>query len=68
VPGSVLVPSDKECDVFIDNGLAGTTNVPFDVEVGTHDIDLGAPPTQRITVLPTHTPLNPLVVHFEESI
>lgn len=64
--GSVLVPSAEECDVFIDNQRCGTTNVPFDVEVGTHDIDLGGPPSQRITVLPSHTPLNPLIVHFQD--
>jgi hypothetical protein len=68
MPGSVLVPSIQQCDVFIDQKQCGTTNVPFDVEIGTHDIDLGAPPSQRITVLPSHTPLNPLVVEFNEPL
>ncbi|HUP61511.1 MAG TPA: hypothetical protein VNA69_13945 [Thermoanaerobaculia bacterium] len=66
MPGSVLVPFEDLRDVFIDGQLCGTTNVPFDVQVGTHDIDLGGPPSQRIIVLPTHTPLNPLIVHFQE--
>jgi hypothetical protein len=66
MPGSVLVPFGSHSDVFIDNQLCGTTNEPFDVEIGTHEIDLGGPPSQIIIVLSSHTPLNPLIVHFEE--
>lgn len=66
MPGSVLVPFPDRLDVYIDNQKCGTTNTPFDVEVGTHDIDLGGPPSQRIVVLSSHTPLNPLIVYFEE--
>ena len=67
--GSVLVPFAEERDVFINTQKCGTTNVPFDVEVGTHDIDLGEPvnydpPTQRIRVRSSNTPLDPLVVNF----
>jgi hypothetical protein len=67
MPGSVLVPFDGVLDVFIDNQRCGVTNIPFDVEVGTHDIDLGTPPSQRIIVLSSHTPLNPLIVQFQEQ-
>jgi hypothetical protein len=67
--GSVLVPFEEDRDVFIDNTRCGTTNLPFEVEVGTHDIDLGAPadydpPTQKIQVKSQNSSLNPLVVHF----
>ena len=67
--GSVLVPFSEERAVFIDNTKCGTTNTPFEVEVGTHDIDLGSPvdydpPTQIIQVKAQNSALNPLVVHF----
>jgi hypothetical protein len=67
--GSVLVPFPEARDVFIDNGKCGVTNIPFDVEVGTHDIDLGLPadynpPTRQIRVKSTNTPLAPLIVKF----
>lgn len=69
MPGSVMVPFEVDRDVFIDTQKCGTTNVPFDVEVGTHDIDLGDPvnydpPTQKIKVRSNNTPTNPLVVNF----
>ena len=67
MPGSVLVPFGEKLDVFIDSQVCGTTNVPFDVEIGTHDIDLGRPPSKRIRVRSSHTPLNPLIVEFEEQ-
>ena len=68
--GSVYVPFAEDRNVFIDTKKCGTTNIPFQVEVGTHDIDLGfpedyTPVTQKIVVLGTHTPLAPLVVNFE---
>jgi len=67
--GSVLVSYAEVRDVFIDNTKCGFTNEPFDVQTGTHDIDLGdpvdyAPPTKQIKVKSTHTPLAPLVVKF----
>lgn len=72
MPGSVYVPFDEARDVFVDNTKCGTTNVPFDVEVGTHDIDLGdpknyTPPSRHVQVLAKHTPLNPLVVSFTKG-
>lgn len=67
--GSVLVPYEDDREVFIDNTRCGTTNAPFDVETGTHEIDLGepddyTPSSRRIRVKASHTPLNPLVVEF----
>jgi hypothetical protein len=67
--GSVYVPFEEDRDVFIDNTKCGRTNIPFEVEVGTHDIDLGSPldydpPTQSIQVKALNSPTNPLVVHF----
>jgi len=67
--GSVLVPFAEERDVYIDNTRCGRTNSPFEVEVGTHDIDLGSPldydpPTQTIQVKAQNSSLNPLVVQF----
>ena len=58
--GSVLVPYGETRDVFVDNQKCGTTNLPFDIEIGTHDVDLGdpqdyAPPSRQ--VLAKHTPL-----------
>ena len=69
MPGSVLVPYDDTRDVFVDNKLFGSTNLPFDVEVGTHDIDLGnphdyTPSSRHVQVLAQHTTLKPLVVNF----
>jgi len=70
--GSVYVPFAEDRNVFIDTKKCGTTNVPFQVEVGTHNIDLGwpqdyTPSTQEIVVLPSHTPLAPLEVNFESK-
>lgn len=67
--GSVLVPFEEDRDVFIDNTKCGRTNIPFEVEVGTHEVDLGSPldydpPTVMIQVKAQHSALNPLVVHF----
>jgi len=67
--GSVLVQFKESRDVFIDNTRCGVTNEPFDVQTGTHDIDLGTPadytpPTRKIKVKGTHTPLAQLVVTF----
>jgi hypothetical protein len=67
--GSVLVPFGEDRDVYIDNTKCGRTNIPFEVEVGTHDIDLGSPldyepSTQTIQVKAQNSALNPLVVHF----
>lgn len=67
--GSVLVPFEVDRPVYVDNTKCGTTNVPFEVEVGTHDVDLGNPvnydpPSQRIKVKSLNSSLNPLVVHF----
>jgi hypothetical protein len=69
MPGSVLVFWPTVRDVYIDNKLCGTTNAPFDVEIGRHDIDLGAPadydpPSRKIAVRAMHSPLNPLRVTF----
>ncbi|HYK05822.1 MAG TPA: hypothetical protein VE974_29015 [Thermoanaerobaculia bacterium] len=69
MPGSVLVSWPTERDVFIDNKRCGTTNAPFDVEIGRHDIDLGGPadympPTRKIIVRAVHSPLAPLRVTF----
>jgi hypothetical protein len=69
MPGSVFVPFVETRDVFVDNQKSGTTNLPFDVEVGTHDIDLGlprdyTPASRHVQVLAKHTPLNPLEVAF----
>ena len=68
--GSVYVPFAEDRTVYIDTKKCGTTNVPFQVQVGTHDIDMGwpqdyTPSSQRIVVLASHTPLAPLVVTFE---
>ncbi len=70
--GSVYVPFTQDREVFIDTKKCGMTNIPFSVEVGTHNIDLGSPPDyspvmQQIVVLSSHTPLAPLVVHFQEE-
>lgn len=67
--GTVLVEYSDERDVFIDNTRSGVTNEPFDVESGTHDINLGEPvnyfpSTKKIRVRTSHTPLNPLIVRF----
>jgi hypothetical protein len=67
--GSVLVQYIENRDVFSDTAKIGFTNLPFDVDTGTHDIDLGQPPdyspaTQKIKVKASHTPLAPLIVKF----
>ena len=67
--GSVLVPFSEDRDVFIDTQRCGRTNIPFEVQVGTHDIDLGeplnySPATQKIQVKAQSSSLNPLVVEF----
>lgn len=72
MPGSVLVSWPTDRDVFIDNKLCGTTNAPFDVEIGRHDIDLGepadyTPSTRKIIVRSVHSPLAPLRVSFTAS-
>lgn len=67
--GSVRVDFDEDRDVFIDNTRCGRTNVPFEVEVGTHDVDLGNPVNytplmQTIQVKAQNSSLNPLVITF----
>ncbi len=69
MPGSVLVQYSTQRDVYVDGTQCGFTNEPFDVETGTHDIDLGDPvdyfpSTKKVRVRSTHTPLNPLLVVF----
>ena len=67
--GSILVEYSEQRDVFVDNTKCGTTNEPFDVQTGTHDIDLGqpvdySPTTKKIKVKTSNTSLNPLIVRF----
>jgi hypothetical protein len=69
MPGSILVEYREARDVFIDTTKCGITNQPFDVDTGTHDIDLGlpldyVPRTKKIKVKASNTPLNPLIVKF----
>lgn len=72
MPGSVLVVFDESRDVFVDNQLLGVTGEPFDVELGTHDFDLGEPAdykplSRHLRVMTRHTPLKPLVVKFTRN-
>lgn len=72
MPGSVLVPFPEDRDVFVDDKLCGRTNAPFDVEVGTHQVDLGEPidydpVTKTATVKSSHTPLKPLRLQFTKE-
>lgn len=67
--GSILVQYKEDRDVFVDTIRIGTTNLPLEVQTGTHDIDLGAPvsyypKTQKVKVVSKNTPLQPLVVVF----
>ncbi|HEY0142430.1 MAG TPA: hypothetical protein VGF48_16145 [Thermoanaerobaculia bacterium] len=67
--GSILVEYSESRDVYVDNTKCGLTNEPFDVETGTHDIDLGepvdySPHTKKIRVRASDTSLNPQIVRF----
>ena len=62
----VLFPTVR--DVYVDGTKCGVTNVPFNVQLGTHTITLGDPQNYKpanVTMSIDGNPANPTIIVFE---